>query len=230
MILRRPTLLLLLIMKSTNTYCVYIHISKIDGKVYVGQTMDGKTKQRWQNGNGYKRQYFYQGILKDGWDNFHHIILETGLSKTEVEKKEKYWIKYYDATNPIKGYNRDTGGGGKSLATKEKMKASWASNPERRKKQSDLMKFLNAKMTFEERSAYSGMKGTHRTGKDSARARKVQCIETGQIFDTIIEAAKWSNHGKISSKSHISDVCKGKRKTCGKHPITNKPLHWRYYN
>ena len=92
------------------------------------------------------------------------------------------------------------------------------------------MKSLNAKMTFKERSAHSGMKNLHRTGKDSARAKKVQCIETGQIFDTIIDAAKWSNHGKISSKSHISEVCKGKRKTCGKHPITNEPLHWRYYN
>lgn len=72
------------------------------------------------------------------------------------------------------------------------------------------------------------MYGTHRTGKDAARKRKVQCIETGEIFDTIVEAAKWSNNGKISSKSHISDVCKGKRKTCGKHPITNEPLHWKY--
>lgn len=59
------------------------------------------------------------------------------------------------------------------------MKASWASNPERRKKQSDFMKSLNASMTFEERSAHSGMKNVHRTGKDSARAKKVQCIETG---------------------------------------------------
>ena len=49
------------------------------------------------------------------------------------------------------------------------------------------MKSLNAKMTFEERSTHSGMKNVHRIGKDSARAKKVQCIETGQIFDTIID-------------------------------------------
>jgi len=56
-----------------------------------------------------------------------------------------------------------------------------------------------------------------RTGKNHPRARKVQCIETNETFDTITEAAiKYDvcRHG-------IGACCKGKRKTAGGY-------HWEY--
>lgn len=56
-------------------------------------------------------------------------------------------------------------------------------------------------------------------------AKKVQCIETGDIFETITDAAKWAN---ITSIGNISQVCKGKRKHAGQHPQTKQSLSWRY--
>lgn len=48
--------------------------------------------------------------------------------------------------------------------------------------------------------------------------KKVLCIETNEIFESIIQA---SNNKKCKD-SDISRVCKGKRKTCAGY-------HWRYY-
>ena len=33
---------------------------------------------------------------------------------------------------------------------------------------------------------------------------------------------------RLDSGSHIIQVCKGKRNSCGKDPITEEPLRWEY--
>ena len=57
--------------------------------------------------------------------------------------------------------------------------------------------------------------------------RKVLCVTTGHIFESVKEARSFFN---IKGVSTISECCNGKRKTAGKDPITNKKLVWRYYN
>jgi len=56
-----------------------------------------------------------------------------------------------------------------------------------------------------------------------ATSKKVRCIETNQIFDSIMEASRKMN----CSDPHISSCCKGKRNTCGKLEDGTK-LHWEY--
>ena len=63
------------------------------------------------------------------------------------------------------------------------------------------------------------------SGKNNGMAIKIICITTGKIFDTIAEAGQFYN---IKSHSHISDVCRGRRKYCGKLPDGTK-LEWKYY-
>ena len=90
-------------------YKVYCHISP-NNKVYIGITQQ-EPKQRWQGGNGYRKNlHFYSAIKKYGWDNFKHIILFDKLTKEEAEKKEIELIKQYDSTNINKGYNILEGG------------------------------------------------------------------------------------------------------------------------
>lgn len=51
-----------------------------------------------------------------------------------------------------------------------------------------------------------------------SKAKKVICLETNEIFDSITEAAKAVN----ISKSHITECCKGKLKSAAGY-------HWAYY-
>lgn len=94
-----------------NTYCVYMHKNKINGKVYIGIT-GNIPEQRWRNGEGYNyNTHFYNAIQKYGWDEgFDHIILFKNMTKEEAEQKEIDLIKYYDSTNENKGYNMQKGG------------------------------------------------------------------------------------------------------------------------
>lgn len=50
-------------------------------------------------------------------------------------------------------------------------------------------------------------------------SKKVVCIETKVVYDSAIEAAKKND---IKGHGHISECCKGKRKTAGGY-------HWEYY-
>lgn len=97
-----------------GTYCVYIHTNKINGKMYVGQTIHGDNpKRRWDNGNGYlTNQYFSRAIKKYGWDNFEHEIIASKLTKEEADNFEKLLIINLDTTNSSVGYNIALGGGG----------------------------------------------------------------------------------------------------------------------
>ena len=63
-----------------------------------------------------------------------------------------------------------------------------------------------------------------RIGENNPRSRKVQCINTGEIFNTVKEATEWCN---LKGKCIIHQI-KGKQKTAGKHPVTKEPLQWKY--
>ena len=104
--------------QAKNNYCIYVHINKINNKVYVGQT-NQKPQYRWgKNGNGYKHQDFYKAILKYGWNNFEHKILETGLTLAEANIKEQEYIQKFDSY--LNGYNETIGGKNRQLSQNEK--------------------------------------------------------------------------------------------------------------
>ena len=60
-----------------------------------------------------------------------------------------------------------------------------------------------------------------------AKYKKVICLNTKQVFNSIKEAGEWT---KVkTAKSNIGACCKGTRKYCGKHPITGEKLEWMFY-
>ena len=63
-------------------------------------------------------------------------------------------------------------------------------------------------------------------GEKSPHAKKVICITTGEIFETITIGANKYNY----SYSNISANCTGRTKSAGKHPITGERLVWKYYS
>ena len=90
-------------------YTVYKHTNKINGKVYIGIT-SRKPEDRWENGNGYYGQPFYNAISKYGWNNFIHEILFEKLTEEEAKEKEIELIELYNSSNSKYGYNASKGG------------------------------------------------------------------------------------------------------------------------
>jgi len=60
----------------------------------------------------------------------------------------------------------------------------------------------------------------------SKNCKKIICLTTGEIFNSIVEA---SNKFNISP-SNISSRCRKIKNFAGKHPITNELLVWQYYS
>lgn len=99
-----------------ESYKIYVHINKINGKLYFGQTKRNDVNLRFgKNGIQYKKcPYFWNAIQKYGWDNFEHIVIFENLSKEMADIIEKELIKKYDTTNYNLGYNLSEGGGNNS--------------------------------------------------------------------------------------------------------------------
>lgn len=199
-------------------YTVYMHITP-NNKRYIGITMK-EPKLRWRNGSGYlNNNHFHKAILKYGWNNIKHEILFTNLSKEEAEQKEIELIAKYNTTNRKYGYNNDNGGktiGTHSEATREKLRLSHqGKRPYIKKSEDEKEKHRkNIKLRWNNKEERKKLE----TAIRNKHGVKVICVETGKIFNTLIEAEKYYNVGH----SHIGKCCKGERKTAG-------GFHWKQY-
>ena len=97
-------------------YTVYIHTNIINQKKYVGLTKQ-QPERRWgRNGQGYfkkKKGKYVQpamvnAILKYGWNNFTHEILEKNLTQEKACEREKYYISFFETDKY--GFNLKSGG------------------------------------------------------------------------------------------------------------------------
>lgn len=98
-------------------YFVYIHTCP-NGKKYVGVTTRENPEWRWNNGRGYRGQFFFRAILKYGWDNITHEVFEVE-SEEEMYRKEVELISFYHSNDPKYGYNNSIGGSSGSKHSEE---------------------------------------------------------------------------------------------------------------
>lgn len=94
---------------------IYKIENKINGKIYVGQSIDIKT--RWYNhrkelnGNRHHNEHLQNAWNKYGESQFTFNIIEE-CTVENIDEREIYWINYYNATNGECGYNMTLGGQG----------------------------------------------------------------------------------------------------------------------
>ena len=100
-----------------NNCGIYKWTNKVNGKVYIGQSVDlsfRKLKFKCFSIKKYGGEYINRARQKynnvDFWD---YEILEY-CSEEELNSKEIYYINYYNSTNPNIGYNLSCGGSGHS--------------------------------------------------------------------------------------------------------------------
>ena len=91
-----------------NVRGIYKVTNKINGKVYIGQSVD--IGRRWRQHMAAEDDiYFHKAIQKYGVENFEWEVIEQ-CKKKDLDEREIYWIEYYDSYN--KGYNCTKGGDG----------------------------------------------------------------------------------------------------------------------
>ena len=219
-------------------YTVYQHKNKINGKSYIGITMQ-KPEQRWGiNGNNYKSSpHFYAAIIKYGWDNFDHIILFTNLTREEACLKEQEFIEKYNTMNRKFGYNSTSGGESFVMNEETKQKISKAlmgnknglghpCSEEKKRKISKAQK--GRQFTNEHKQKLSdAAKKRHvpcseekkQLLREKSHKKPVYCEELDIVFESVQECSRQLG----IPATNISKVCRGKGKTV-------KGYHLRYYN
>ncbi len=188
-------------------YTIYAHINKKNKKKYIGLTKQ-KLSSRWANGAGYKEcPRFYNAICRYGWNNFNHIIIETGIkTKEEAEEKEKFYIQKYKTTDENFGYNLSIGGGVPSNVghphteeTKRKIgeahKEWWANMSEEERAQAKEKSIKNLENV------------THVKGKKHPLSKPVYCIDLQLSFDCIADAAEYIHPSNIKSAVVLIGNC-----------------------
>lgn len=94
-----------------RTYYIYKATNKVNGKSYIGQTCDLKTRI-WQHWRCYEKEdcLFHRAIQKYGKENFEWEVLETCTEKEKATLLEKRYIAMYNTFHS--GYNENKGGVG----------------------------------------------------------------------------------------------------------------------
>lgn len=213
---------------------IYKITNVVNGRVYVGQTVMSLARRWSQHSTSKKNSPMYNAFRKYGAENFTIEVICSALGPDHLNYLEQYFIKKYNSLVP-NGYNLTTGGDSafsRSKHTKklqsEAMKGHTVSQETRDKIAATLTgrvgNRLGATHTAEARKLISDkqkgrklseetrakMSASHK-GASAYNARKVQCVETGIIYDTATEAAKQLD----LVQSSISAVCRGKRKSTG---------------
>ena len=219
-------------MNANNSWNVYIHTNKFNGKKYVGITKH-PPKKRWKNGLGYKNNnHFWRAIQKYGWDNFKHEIILQNETFEYACAVEKCLIKHYKTKNQKYGYNLTDGGEGL---------CGWTPTEETRKKMrenhADFNGSRNPNYNNHKLAGKNNPNYGKRHSKDAIEKIKaanagvanknrkaVYCIELNAPFFSSREAEKVTG----VDHSGIIKCCKHKAYFCGKDMSTKSPLHWIY--
>ena len=196
---------------------IYMHKNKINGKVYIGQTIRKKAYYRWgYNGKSYinnnPNSHFSNAIKKYGWNNFEHIIIcECELN--ELDDMERKYIKLFDSTNPEKGYNSETGGNkNKTISESVKKKISESHKGKKRRKLTTEEKKILSENRKGKNNPMYGVRG--KAHPNFGKFNRCNCKQVIKItpnnciveYVSISEAARQNN----TISTTISKVCYGK--------------------
>jgi len=168
-----------------------MHITP-NNKIYIGITSQS-AKERWRNGKGYKySKAFYRAILKYGWDNIQHIILFENICEESAKMLEILLISIYKSNKKRYGYNITSGGNG-TVGYK---------HSEKSKEQMSLSKKGKSVNVGKSNGMY---------GVLPPRTKKVMCINTGTIYESLKQASIANNiaSGVLSRALKRNGLCKG---------------------
>lgn len=112
---------------------VYRFVNIKNSKVYIGSSRNIHQRYRGHinelNRNDHHSILLQRSWNKHGKDAFVFEVVEIVPNISKLKEREQYWIKFYDAANPDKGYNRNPLANGstgiiRTQETREKLRIS----------------------------------------------------------------------------------------------------------
>lgn len=193
---------------------IYKITNDINGKIYIGKTYNSIEKRFKEHcKDRLKRKCeqrpLYSAMNKYGIEHFYIELLE---ETDNPEEREKYWIEYYGSFK--NGYNATTGGDGKPYVDKDVIISLWKDG----KTITEIHNLTNYDNgTIRKYLENNGITEKERIFRKNEKTRKPVAMldksteEVIQVFSTSTDAEKYLQ--KPRGHQHISEVCKGKRKT-----------------
>ncbi len=211
---------------------IYLTKNLINGKKYIGRDLKNNSKYL---GSGLLLK---KAIKKYGISNFKKIILEKCKTEKELNEKECFWIKKFDAINSKDFYNLVSGGRGGNILkntsekkrketynkiSKSKLGKNISENHKNKiksfykKEEIILSEEEKKKRKLGKYNNFFGKKHTGDMTRFSTRknipptnAKSVMNISNGIIYKSCWAAAQIFDNPNTARRA-ISDVCKGKR-------------------
>lgn len=200
---------------------IYKITNTINQKSYIGKTINSITERWKEHKNDSKRSYckdrpLYRAMNKYGIENFTIEQVEE-VDVKDLSNREIYWIEHYHTFS--NGYNATLGGDGKILydyeliaelikkgkTTKEIIQEIGCCQ--------DVVRLVAKKYNLSINGNNPFLESKKRVGQFDKNGNFLRA------FDSYADAARWlvdNGYLKVNAsgvRSHIGDVCKGKRKT-----------------
>lgn len=178
-----------------QTGVIYKITNLLNGKCYVGQTIDLKERLRKHKKN--KKSVLGQAIQKYGWENFSYEVLESDIPRDMLDEREIFYIAENNCVAP-NGYNLTKGGNSRKVLSDEARKK--ISIATRAAMTPEVCAFLSAinkgKTLSEEHKAKIGKAGIGRKHTEESK-QKMSEAQKGE---------KNSFYGKSHTKETLSKM------------------------
>lgn len=200
---------------------IYKITNDINGKIYIGQTSRTLLERFKEHDSESKKprtigRPFYDAIRTYGIEHFYIEMIE---ETDQPKEREIYWIEYYGTFK--NGYNATFGGDGKRYIDYDLVVATY-------KQVGSIVDTANL-LKISKDSVDNILRIKNEQKHSSAEINVEKYAKAVNMFDlndkyiktfvSLTEAARYLIDNKLTNcnittaKTHISDVCKGKRKT-----------------
>ena len=197
---------------------IYQIVNDINGKIYVGKT-ERSIEERFREHckdytrRDYEKRPLYRAMKKYGTEHFHIELLE---ETDNPEEREIYWIEQKRSFKD--GYNATLGGDGKRYIDYDLVIATYLELQNQNEVARRMGISLDTIRTILKSNNIEIIKNSEVSARVTGKIINQYSLDGEYIQSFPSAKAAAESLGKISStskgaSSHISDVCRGKRKT-----------------
>lgn len=181
---------------------VYKVTNLIDGKIYIGQTVQTLWRRRraHENLSAKPSTYFHRALAKHGFGNFSWEIVDTCESKETLHAREQYWIDHCSCMAPA-GYNSAEGGKGGAYLESHKQRISAALKG--RTVSAETRQKMSLNMRGRKPSAKLLEKLKAKTGDNNHFFGKTHSEETRRLIGEKSKGRNWAAGEKAGSWADV---------------------------